>query len=262
VRAPTRPHPEILTTALPPPFFENQLAATKLVDASLDQARMPALAPTAVGLSPLASAAVISSAMDSAAAAAATESAAAAGGGGGGGDDGVSAGVAQSMGMPAMPAAGADTAAGFGGLGDDDDDDDIQGLVDEYDADIGDLVPAGGGAGGGAAAVPDYTDVGVGGVAGVPDAISDTEMGAAGGMPGDLKAVVNAPAPPAGAAGEVMGGAGGGGGAAGGGRGAGVPSGGDFADDIGGTNVEAVKEVPPGVEQELAPAGVEEEAAA
>lgn len=57
MRAPTRPHPE--STALPAPFFENQLAATKLVDASLDQARMPALTPTAVGLSPLASAAVL-----------------------------------------------------------------------------------------------------------------------------------------------------------------------------------------------------------
>lgn len=61
---------------------------------------------------------------------------------------------------------------------------------------VGNLVPA---SLAGAAAVPDFTDVGVGGVAGVP-ADSDggnTEMGAAGGMPGDLTAVVNAPVGPA-----------------------------------------------------------------
>jgi hypothetical protein len=128
---------------------------------------------------------------------------------------------------------------------------------------VSNLVPA---SEAGAAAVPDYTDVGVGGVPGVPTEDGgegdDTEMGAAGGMPGDLTAVVNAPVGPAVAAeGGSMGGFGGGGAAIGGGEGRNVglkPTGGDFADDIGGTDIDAVKDVG---QQELAPAGQVEEAA-
>lgn len=331
VRAPTRPHPEIPSAALPAPFLENQLAATKLVDASLDQARMPALAPTAVGLSPLASAAVMSSAMDSP-----TSGLGSAGGGGS-----VGGGVVppQSLGLPAMQATAgqgaveADSVANMGGgvmgaqfmgmggtaptgvvssdsaaaapsaaAGADDDDDagddrmgrgadagfgsEISGLLADDAGPLGAGVdaeavpyPHGISAGGmgegvsnlvpaseaGAAAVPDYTDVGVGGVAGVPTDDDgegvDTEMGAAGGMPGDLTAVVNAPVEPAVAAeGGGMGGVGVGGAAIGGGGGRNVgvkPTGGDFADDIGGTDVEAVKDVG---QQELAPAGHVEEA--
>lgn len=114
VRAPTRPHPEIMTTALPAPFFENQLAATKLVDASLDQARMPALAPTAVGLSPLASAAVISSAMDGAAAGGLT-----AGGAGGGGGGLFGPLPPQSEGLPAAMRDGQLTGEGLPAWGPD-----------------------------------------------------------------------------------------------------------------------------------------------
>jgi hypothetical protein len=118
----------------------------------------------------------------------------------------------------------------------------------------------------GAFVVPDLTDVGVGGVAGVPASSDaavgvDTEMGAAGGMPGDLTAVVNAPVEPAGAGAAVMGG--------GGGTGDGgssskriKASGGDFADDIAGTDVEAVKDLgqqqQQQQEEELAPAGLVE----
>lgn len=50
VRAPTRPHPEL--SALP--LTEANLGAAKVVDAGLDQARMPLLTPTSVGLSPAA----------------------------------------------------------------------------------------------------------------------------------------------------------------------------------------------------------------
>jgi hypothetical protein len=124
----------------------------------------------------------------------------------------------------------------------------------------------------GAYVVPDLTDVGVGGVAGVPASSEtavgvDTEMGAAGGMPGDLTAVMNAPVESAGVAGDVMGGAGGAAaGVMGGGMGDGggsskriKASGGDFADDIGGTDVEAVKDVGQQQQQiEQAPAGVVE----
>eukprot|EP00879_Flechtneria_rotunda_P001617 GHRR01001777.1.p2 GENE.GHRR01001777.1~~GHRR01001777.1.p2 ORF type:complete len:344 (+),score=139.32 GHRR01001777.1:278-1309(+) len=55
VRAPTRPHPEAANL---PPFNETTFAAAKQVDVALDQARMPTLVPTAVGLSPLVSAAM------------------------------------------------------------------------------------------------------------------------------------------------------------------------------------------------------------
>jgi hypothetical protein len=134
----------------------------------------------------------------------------------------------------------------------------MQGLGDED----GGLVAAGED---GAAVVPDYTDVGVGGVAGVAteEEGADAEMGAAGGMPGDLTGVVNAPVPPAGATGEVGGGFGGGGvggesGASGGQAGGsfgGVKKPRLFADDIDDTNVELVKDVG---EQDLAPAGLVE----
>lgn len=362
MRAPTRPHPEIATAALPPPFFENQLAATKLVDASLDQARMPALAPTAVGLSPLASAAVISSAMDSALGSPGDLEGNAAGAGSFGGNTaGMGGGdsflAPQSMGMPAMPVGegatgeglGGDSVADFGGgvmgaqfmgmggtsptgripssagaadaagvpvtptpdlaarqLGETagagldegttaggeaggeaaaglgSDADAVEGLLAAdagplgagVDAEavpypegissegmgeglgegVGNLVPA---SEAGAAAVPDYTDVGVGGNAGVPTDAGDTEMGAAGGMPGDLTAAVNAPVePPVAAGGGIGGFAGSRGGVA---LNVGVkPTGGDFGDDIGGTDVEAVKDVG---QQDLAPAGQVEEVA-
>ncbi|KAF6257432.1 hypothetical protein COO60DRAFT_1523864 [Scenedesmus sp. NREL 46B-D3] len=66
VRAPTRPHPEAASL---PPFNETTFAAAKQVDVALDQARMPSLVPTAVGLSPLVSAAMQGTAAGVAAAA-------------------------------------------------------------------------------------------------------------------------------------------------------------------------------------------------
>eukprot|EP00882_Tetradesmus_deserticola_P000632 GHRQ01000689.1.p1 GENE.GHRQ01000689.1~~GHRQ01000689.1.p1 ORF type:complete len:463 (+),score=169.29 GHRQ01000689.1:54-1442(+) len=67
VRAPTRPHPEAANL---PPFNETSFAAAKQVDVALDQARMPSLVPTAVGLSPLVTAAMQGTAAGVAAAAA------------------------------------------------------------------------------------------------------------------------------------------------------------------------------------------------
>lgn len=208
VRAPSRPHPEAANL---PPFNETAFAAAKQVDIALDQARMPSLVPTSVGLSPL-----VSAALTSAAAAAAPlttpitpsalgQSDAAASGG----DAGAAAGVGGptyplTSGLPADQ--GVDMTGGIADIGNEDDGllapapgadsmEDIQRTpvttiepavpgpaVDttnpKFDLDMA----AGGGAG-----MPDDDNAGIGNAA-------DDALGAAGGMPGDLTGSAAAPA--------------------------------------------------------------------
>jgi hemerythrin-like domain-containing protein len=203
VRAPTRPHPEAANL---PPFNETAFAAAKQVDVALDQARMPSLVPTSVGLSPL-----ISAALTSAAAAAASPlntssvtdpSSAFDGSGGAGGVDVatyplnaglVDQGVDMTGGIADIGYEGGPAAAAGGGGGDGDGDgmEDVQRTPPA-------MKPA---AMGPAVDTTDPTlHLGMSAGAGAPDSdtgmgdVGDDAVGAAGGMPGDLTGSAGQPA--------------------------------------------------------------------
>eukprot|EP00878_Enallax_costatus_P019728 GHUV01020821.1.p1 GENE.GHUV01020821.1~~GHUV01020821.1.p1 ORF type:complete len:416 (+),score=170.15 GHUV01020821.1:427-1674(+) len=226
VRAPTRPHPEAANL---PPFNETAFAAAKQVDVALDQARMPSLVPTSVGLSPL-----VSAALTTAAAAAATSApmtsdpASAAGAAGaslalpatavgddglagvaaGGGDDSTAGGggatyplnaglsdqgIDLTGGIADMSYEGTDPAAGMLAPGD--------GMEDIQHTPVTTIEPA---VPGPAVDTTDDNmtlDMSAGGGAGVPPGDDagmgdddDDALGAAGGMPGDLTGSAAAPA--------------------------------------------------------------------
>ncbi|WIA30568.1 hypothetical protein OEZ86_000651 [Tetradesmus obliquus] len=184
VRAPTRPHPEAANL---PPFCETTFAAAKQVDVALDQARMPSLVPTSVGLSPLVTAAMQGTAAGVAAAATAA------------------AGPPPPAAAPASPSLqslqqASDAAAGI-----------VQGtpvhtvsgapptaatgdMEAAADADMGRLTPADAGAGmldDGLSGMDVGMDIGMSGELEQDNdvAAEDDALGAAGGMPGDLTGV-------------------------------------------------------------------------
>jgi hemerythrin superfamily protein len=203
VRAPTRPHPEAANL---PPFNETAFAAAKQVDVALDQARMPSLVPTSVGLSPLVSAALTSAAAPSSAPPTSAPSNAVGGDAGSGGAVTAGAGGSTYPLNAGLTDQGVDMTGGIADIG------------YEYDADAG-VVTAGDGmedvqctppgtslepaAVGPAVDTTDPTidvDMAAGGVAGVADDdtglddVGDDAVGAAGGMPGDLTGSAGQPA--------------------------------------------------------------------
>jgi hemerythrin-like domain-containing protein len=202
VRAPTRPHPEAANL---PPFNETAFAAAKQVDVALDQARMPSLVPTSVGLSPL-----VSAALTSAAAAAApinTPSTTNPGSGVGVGGGPSGADVATYPLNAGLSDQGVDMTGGIADIGYEGDL--TAGVVATGDGmedvqrtpPVNPMEPA---AVGPAVDTTDPTldlDMAAGAGAGIPDQDDDSGMGdvddavgAAGGMPGDLTGSAGQPA--------------------------------------------------------------------